>query len=157
MQYIIPTEDDMLQFGQSLGKLLFPGSFVALYGDLGAGKTALSRGIGISLGTDDVSSPTFTIVQEHETQPPLYHFDVYRLSSGDELEDIGFYEYCQQNGIILMEWPENVLSALPKSRLDIQIIGSGEQARTVVLHAKGQAYMSLLAHLAEEYHESVRN
>ena len=65
--------------------------------------------------------------------------------------------YGSDSPYATMEWPENVLSALPKSRLDIQIIGSGEQARTVVLHAKGQAYMSLLAHLAEEYHESVRN
>ena len=86
--------------------------FVCLYGDLGAGKTAFVRGVGNALRCDRVTSPTFTIVQEYDTDPPIYHFDAYRLSSSSDLYAAGYEDYLYAPGVIMMEWPEIVPDAL---------------------------------------------
>jgi len=151
LSYIIPSEAEMLSLGRCLALHLTPGTFIALFGDLGAGKTALSRGIGEGLGTYDISSPTFTIVHEHNTSPLLFHFDAYRLDTSDELYDIGFDDYISQNGIILMEWPERVPDALPKQRLDITIRGSGMQERIVTFTPYGESYQSILDHMRRDF------
>lgn len=137
----------MLQLGERLGGALFPGAFVALHGGLGAGKTVLVRGVGAALGVTEVTSPTFTIVQEYETQPRLLHFDAYRLSDADELYAIGFEDYLAQNAIILMEWAELVQAALPPERLEISIDGDGDTPRRVSLCALGGAYEEVLERL----------
>ena len=85
----LKTEGDMEALGMRIAQALPHGGFVALYGDLGAGKTVLSRGAGRALGLDHLSSPTFTIVQEYPTAPPLFHFDAYRLADEDELYAMG--------------------------------------------------------------------
>ena len=141
------TEEDTLRLGARLAALLPEGGFVALCGDLGAGKTALVRGMGASLGTDTVASPTFTIVQEHDTTPPLLHFDAYRLADADELYAIGFADYLDQNALIVMEWAELVSEALPKERLDIQLSGSGDEPRTLTLTPHGEKYAAILERL----------
>ena len=144
------SEQETESLGAKLAAKLFPGAFLALWGDLGAGKTALCRGIGKALGVQQVMSPTFTIVQEHQCNAfTLFHFDVYRLSSGDELYDIGYEDYLARQGIIVMEWPGNVEEALPKERLDIRIQGSGEEPRSIALIAHGRAHQALLASFEE--------
>lgn len=138
------------EMGVRLAANLFPGAFIALYGELGAGKTALARGIGEGLGTMDVTSPTFTIVQEHEGRLPLFHFDAYRLKDERELFDIGFEEYLMLGGVVLMEWPERVPTALPKERLDITIKGSADEPRDVQFRPYGKRYEALVQSINRE-------
>ncbi|MBR0357588.1 MAG: tRNA (adenosine(37)-N6)-threonylcarbamoyltransferase complex ATPase subunit type 1 TsaE [Clostridia bacterium] len=140
----LKTEGDMEALGMRIAQALPRGGFVALYGDLGAGKTVLSRGAGRALGLDHLSSPTFTIVQEYPTAPLLFHFDAYRLADEDELYAMGFEDYLDRGGLILMEWADRVPDALPRDRLDIKIVGSGADARTVRLLPRGERYEGLV-------------
>ena len=143
----LKTEQDMEALGESIARALPNGGFVALYGDLGAGKTVLCRGAGRALGLDHLSSPTFTIVQEYPTAPPLFHFDAYRLEDEDELYAMGFEDYLDRDGLILMEWADWVPGALPRERLDIEIVGSGGEERRVQLLPHGKAYEGLVSEL----------
>ena len=99
---------------QALASRLAPGDVIAYFGDLGAGKTAFTRGLAQGLGiTDPVTSPTYTIVNEYLSgRIPLFHFDMYRLSSSDELFDIGWEDYLSRGGVCAVEWSENVEDAL---------------------------------------------
>lgn len=108
------SADETQALGTKLAKRLQPGDVIAFFGDLGAGKTALTRGIAQGLGiTDIVTSPTYTIVNEYLTgRLPLFHFDMYRLGSSDELFDIGWEDYLARGGVCAVEWSENVEDAL---------------------------------------------
>ena len=143
----LKTEQDMEELGERIARTLPDGGFVALYGDLGAGKTVLCRGAGRALGLDHLSSPTFTIVQEYPTVPPLFHFDAYRLADEDELYAMGFEDYLDRGGLILMEWADRVTGALPRERLDIEIVGSGADERMVRLLPHGDVYEGLVKNL----------
>ena len=114
MQITTYSADETQALGQRLAKRLLPGDVIAYFGDLGAGKTALTRGIAQGLGvTDLVTSPTYTIVNEYLTgRIPLFHFDMYRLGSSDELFDIGWEDYLARGGVCAVEWSENVEDAL---------------------------------------------
>ena len=114
MQITTHSADETQALGQRLAKRLLPGDVIAYFGDLGAGKTALTRGIAQGLGvTDLVTSPTYTIVNEYLSgRLPLFHFDMYRLSSADELFDIGWEDYLARGGVCAVEWSENVEDAL---------------------------------------------
>ena len=114
MQITTHSADETQALGQRLAKRLLPGDVIAYFGDLGAGKTALTRGIAQGLGvTDLVTSPTYTIVNEYLTgRIPLFHFDMYRLGSSDELFDIGWEDYLARSGVCAVEWSENVEDAL---------------------------------------------
>lgn len=141
---VCKTESETEALGAALAKRLTPRAFVALYGDLGAGKTALVRGMGAVLGTSEVRSPTFTIVHEYQTNPRLIHFDAYRLADAEELFAIGFEEYLTEHAILVLEWAERVPEALPKERLDVFLEGSGEEARILRLEPHGSAYESVV-------------
>ena len=114
MQITTHSADETQALGQRLAKRLLPGDVIAYFGDLGAGKTALTRGIAQGLGvTDLVTSPTYTIVNEYLTgRIPLFNFDMYRLGSADELFDIGWEDYLARGGVCAVEWSENVEDAL---------------------------------------------
>lgn len=114
MQITTHSADETQALGQRLAKRLLPGDVIAYFGDLGAGKTALTRGIAQGLGVKDlVTSPTYTIVNEYLTgRIPLFHFDMYRLGSSDELFDIGWEDYLARGGVCAVEWSENVEDAL---------------------------------------------
>ena len=114
MQITTHSADETQALGQRLAKRLLPGDVIAYFGDRGAGKTALTRGIAQGLGvTDLVTSPTYTIVNEYLTgRIPLFHFDMYRLGSSDELFDIGWEDYLARGGVCAVEWSENVEDAL---------------------------------------------
>ena len=121
--------------GQELAKYLHSGDILTLDGDLGAGKTALTRGIARGLGlTSHVSSPTFTIVMEHpaekDGQLSLFHFDVYRLVNGDDFLDSGLDEYFDQKGVSVLEWGKLVADVLPDDILRISMQGTDE-VRTI--------------------------
>ena len=141
---VCKTEQETEALGRRIVRALPVPSFVALYGDLGAGKTALVRGMGAEAGTNEVRSPTFTIVHEYETKPRLIHFDAYRLGDAEELFAIGFEDYLAQDAILVLEWAERVPEALPKARLEILLSGSGDEPRTLELRPIGEQYESVV-------------
>lgn len=146
---ILKTEDDMRRFAACLSKAAANGRFFALFGGMGAGKTTLIRYLGESLGIDSVASPTFTIVKNYHTENiDIAHFDCYRLSSSDELYALGFEDHLSSGAMIVMEWSENCLDALPSERLEIRIEGSGIDKRTVELIAFGDDYDRTIEDLA---------
>ncbi|WP_041276249.1 tRNA (adenosine(37)-N6)-threonylcarbamoyltransferase complex ATPase subunit type 1 TsaE [Desulfosporosinus acidiphilus] len=135
------TVEQTRNWGKCLGERLLPGDVLALIGDLGAGKTALAQGIGEGLGvTGPMTSPTFTLIHEYEGQCQgkkirLVHMDLYRLQHPQEAEVIGVEESFTEDAICLIEWPEIAEDYLPENRLDIKILGSGEQPREIIFHS----------------------
>lgn len=138
------TEQRLEEIAGSIAAGLFPGAFIALFGDLGAGKTAFTRYAAKALGIEDIQSPTFTIVREHDGSISLFHFDCYRLEDEDELYAIGFDDYLARGGAIIMEWCERVPYALPSERLELHIAGSGSMPRTLRFVPFGTQYENLL-------------
>lgn len=133
---ILRNESDTRAFGLEIAEKLQPGDVIALVGDLGTGKTALTRYIAEGLGvTETISSPTFTIVKEYSSgRIPLFHFDVYRLSDGEELLDIGADEYLNGNGACIIEWADIVADVLPDDAIIIQLLyGENEGERIAVI------------------------
>ena len=105
MKINLNSVQDTIKFGEKFGKLLISGDIIFLNGDLGAGKTTLSKSIGEGLGVQEyITSPTFTLINEYEGRLPLYHFDLYRLDSYEELEELGVEDYFYGNGVCLIEW-----------------------------------------------------
>ena len=127
-----PEQTELL--GKKLAARLNPGDVIAYYGDLGAGKTAFTRGLAAGLGvTECVTSPTYTIVNEYLSgRMPLFHFDMYRLSSSEELFDIGWEDYLARGGVCAVEWSENVADALDDDCLRVDIRRGGEESRRVI-------------------------
>lgn len=135
-------EEDTEQFARSLASHLISGDVLALEGDLGAGKTAFTKGLAKGLGvTRTVNSPTFTIIKEYQGRLPLYHMDVYRISSSDE--DLGFDEYFHGTGVTVIEWSHIIQDQLPKDLLTIYIYRIDDHARRFVLEPRGERYVEL--------------
>ncbi len=120
--------------GEALGKVLTPGTVIAYRGDLGAGKTAFTRGLARGLGSaEPVTSPTYTIVNEYTSgRIPLFHFDMYRLRSSDDLFDIGWDDYLERGGVCAVEWSENVADAM-EDALVVTIEKTGDEQRRITL------------------------
>ena len=114
MIYYTNSDKETEALGEQFGRSVADGTVIAMYGDLGAGKTAFTRGLARGLGCDDmVTSPTYTIVNEYlGGRMPLFHFDMYRLGSEDELFDIGWDDYLERGGVCAVEWSENVWGAM---------------------------------------------
>ena len=127
-----PAETEAI--GAALGKTVKPGTVIAYRGDLGAGKTAFTRGLARGLGcTDMVTSPTYTIVNEYLSgRLPLFHFDMYRLASSDDLWDIGWDDYLDRGGVCAVEWSENVDDAM-ENAIYVTIHKTGETSRRIVI------------------------
>lgn len=127
--------EETQRFAETFADQLRPGDTVALFGGLGAGKTAFAGGVARGLGlTCPVVSPTFTLVQEYPGgRIPFYHFDVYRLGGPDGLEDIGFYEYLGGDGVCLIEWSELIESELPGDCFRVTITRLGETERKITV------------------------
>ncbi len=134
MEYITNSPEETEALGAALGKKLQPGTVLAYRGDLGAGKTAFTRGLARGLGCrDTVTSPTYTIVNEYLSgRMPLFHFDMYRLGCGDELWDIGWEDYLDRGGICAVEWSENVEDAL-ENPIFVTIQKLGETSRRITV------------------------
>ena len=133
-EYYSGSERETEELGARLAASLKGGAVVAMYGDLGAGKTAFVRGMARGMGLDcRVSSPTFTIVNEYLGARELYHFDMYRLSSADELFDIGWEDYLRRGGVCAVEWSENVEDAFfgDEIRVTIEKLSDTERKITI--------------------------
>lgn len=127
-----PAETEAL--GEKLAQKLKPGTVLALYGGMGAGKTALTRGIARGLGIENgVCSPTFALIHEYAGRLPIYHFDMYRVEGWDDLYSTGFFDYLDAaDGVLIVEWSENIENALPDDAVHIRLRqGSTENERMI--------------------------
>ena len=116
------SQDETIEVGKALGKLLNKGDIVCIIGDLGTGKTVFTNGIAKSLGIKEhITSPTFTIVNEYDEKTPLYHFDVYRIADSEEMFEIGFEEYLYGEGIVVIEWADIIKDILPEEVIQVTI------------------------------------
>ena len=141
-------EEMTKHIGEKLGRLLKPNDVIALNGDLGAGKTLLTKAIAASMGIEEhITSPTFTIVQEYEGKLPLYHFDLYRIADEEEMYYIGFDEYLSRDGVCIIEWANLIKGILPKERLEIELSYASGSGRNMNITAYGVRYEELAKEL----------
>ena len=135
MQYHSKSVSDTEAFGERLAPRLRPGCVLAFTGSLGMGKTALTRGLARGLGCRGrVTSPTFTIVNEYDGALPLFHFDLYRLASSDELYGIGWDDYLARGGVCAVEWSERAADALPPDTVTVDIArGEADDERVITV------------------------
>ncbi len=134
MEFVTHSPEQTQALGQRLAAALWPGAVVAFTGDLGAGKTAFVAGMAKGLGIEErVTSPTFTIVNEYEGgRLPLFHFDMYRLGSAEELFHIGWEDYLARGGVCAVEWSEHVAEALEEDAIRVDMArGDGENGRVI--------------------------
>ena len=135
MTIITNNAEETIAVGEKLGASMDSGDVIALYGDLGAGKTTIIRGIAQGLGISSrVTSPTFTIVNEYPGKIPLFHFDMYRIADKDELFEIGWDEYLERDGICIVEWSENIEGAFPPGTIRIRIDKLDENKRSITIN-----------------------
>ena len=133
----VKNEEETMRFAERLGKKLDKKVVVAFFGGLGMGKTTFTKGLAKGLGvTDEVSSPTFALVHEYRGKKTLYHFDMYRVETWDDLYQTGFFDYYEQGGILAVEWSENIDAALPQGTIRIHIEpGEHEEDRVITAQA----------------------
>ncbi len=153
IEFTSTSVDQTLQLGRQIGTLLQAGDVVCLSGDLGTGKTALTRGIGAGWGAQEsITSPTFTLIHEHHRiadDQILYHIDSYRLHTAQDAWAIGLDDMLYGESAIVIEWPENILTVLPVERLWIGLVYMGENERQLTITATGARYQRLLDSLRD--------
>jgi tRNA threonylcarbamoyladenosine biosynthesis protein TsaE len=144
MEFIVDSVDKTMNIGKKIGSLANSGDIICLTGDLGSGKTHLTKGIAEGLGiSDHITSPTFTIVNEYEGRIKLYHFDVYRVNDPDEISAIGFDEYIFGEGVSVIEWSNYITELIPEEYISINIIKMPEADTTfrkIIIEYKGDRY-----------------
>jgi tRNA threonylcarbamoyladenosine biosynthesis protein TsaE len=149
LRLVAPDPAATRALGERLGRAAAAGDVIALTGPLGAGKTELARGIARGLGVvGPVASPTFVLVSEHEGRLPLFHLDCYRLAGPEEALAAGLLDERGADGVTVVEWAERLGPALPTGRLEIQLAGSGDHARTLACRATDPRHHRLLEALA---------
>lgn len=133
-EILVPDLWAMAALGAALAAVARPGDMLCLFGDLGAGKTALAKGFAAGLGvTDMVASPSFVLMAEYRGRLPLFHIDLYRLADGAAAISGGLLDEREADGVTLIEWADRLGAALPAARLDVRIDGAGDDPRTVRL------------------------
>ena len=141
--------DAMQALGRRLAAHAEPGDLLCLFGDLGAGKTQLAKGFGAGLGVvETVNSPSFVLMAEYAGRLRLFHVDLYRLADGVDALGGGLLDERQADGVTIVEWAERLADALPASRLDIRIDGSGDEPRTVTVSASDERHARYVEALA---------
>ena len=155
---ILKTRRDTARFGAALGAKLAAGDCVALIGDLGAGKTTLTKAVARGMGiTAPVTSPTYTLVQEITGPIPLFHADPYRLENPADALDFGFEEYFERGGVVIVEWADKIAELLPEARLTLRLEidgeanDEGEAPRRVEISAAGQRYERIRGELLAQW------
>lgn len=145
-ELVVHSLEETAALGEKIGSLLFEGSFLTLSGDLGAGKTTLTKSIGKAIGVKKViNSPTFTILKTYQGKMPLYHIDAYRLEGMHQ--DLGFEEVFEADGVCIVEWPHFIEEQLPKERLMIEILRNEEDERIFRIQAIGEQYEQIVREL----------
>lgn len=141
---ICKSPAETFNLGASLGRILTSGDVVTLNGELGAGKTCLTKGIAVGLGitdADSVTSPSFTIINEYQGRLPLFHMDFYRLENPAAWPDLGLEEYLYGPGVTVIEWPERIAGILPPEHLEICLLFVAENEREMVFVPHGQSWV----------------
>lgn len=144
MEYKITTKNELetIELAQNFESEKFPNMVICLNGELGSGKTMFAKGIANALGiTENITSPTFTIIKEYEGELPLYHMDVYRLDGNTD--GIGIEEYFTKGGVVVIEWADTIKEILPEERLEIKFKVVDENRRTLILKPYGTKYEEL--------------
>ena len=131
MRIVTPSAAETERLGERVAGVLRGGEVLALFGPMGMGKTAFTRGLARGLGVrGEVSSPTFALIHEHAGKIPLYHFDMFRVTSWDDLYSTGFFDYLETGGVLVIEWSENIEGALPEDAVRISVSrGASEDER----------------------------
>ncbi len=133
MTFYTESAEQTIGLGEKIGSFLRPGDIIALQGTLAAGKTTITKGIARALGiTEDITSPTFTLISVYEGRLPLYHMDVYRLEGSADFSDLGAEEMLYGNGICVIEWSEKIMDELPSRTIVIKLSAENEK-RTVTI------------------------
>lgn len=135
IRIVTHSPEETIAAAEKLGKLLKAGDMIAYKGGLGAGKTTFTRGVAIGLGLgDNVTSPTFALVNEYRGEHiNLYHFDMYRIENGDDLESTGFYDYPFESNVAAVEWSENIEEFLPRGTIYVTINRIAENEREIII------------------------
>ncbi|MBF1703761.1 MAG: tRNA (adenosine(37)-N6)-threonylcarbamoyltransferase complex ATPase subunit type 1 TsaE [Selenomonas sp.] len=143
------SPEETAHLAGTIGKIIREGTVICLDGELGVGKTLFVRALARTLGVEsDVTSPTFNLMNIYEAACPIVHFDLYRITSEEELEDIGFYEYAEATeGIVLIEWAEKFPDAMPADHLSVRIEALNDEDRQFTFVAKGKKSRALLEEL----------
>jgi len=136
------SEDDTIRLGKFIGENSKPGDIILLYGDLGSGKTSISKGIALGAGFKNiVTSPTFTLMNQYSGNYPIYHFDLYRLNKEEDLFDLDYEEYFYGNGITLVEWPQRLENLIPDEYLKISLCKLNDtKERKIMNYLEGNRY-----------------
>lgn len=144
-EFFLENEKFTEEIGQKLGKRLFPGAIICLNGDLGAGKTTMTKSIAKAIGIEEgIISPTFNIVNEYtDGNLLLYHFDVYRIASSEEMYEIGFEEYINSEGVCIIEWSNLIEDVLPEERLEVLLVYEGN-GRKIIFNPIGDKYKNIV-------------
>jgi tRNA threonylcarbamoyladenosine biosynthesis protein TsaE len=133
-RFVTHSPEETIALAQKIGALLKKGDVIAYKGGLGAGKTTFTRGLAIGAGLDDdVSSPTFALVNEYHGALDIYHFDMYRIEGIDDLETTGFFDYPADESVFVIEWSENIRTALPAKIITIDIRTQGDDTREIII------------------------
>ncbi|CDZ75275.1 tRNA A37 threonylcarbamoyladenosine biosynthesis protein TsaE [ [Peptoniphilus sp. ING2-D1G] len=147
---VLNNTKETAELGLKLGAFLKAGDVVCLNGDLGSGKTTLTKSIGKGMGVEDyITSPTFTIINEYYSKLNLYHFDTYRLENIEDMEYLGFDEYFYGNGVCVIEWADKIKEFLPEDYLELNIERIDENKRKIIFKAVGKRSEELLDNLTE--------
>ena len=142
-ELIINNRDEMIALGKRIGEHAFPNLLITMEGDLGAGKTTMTKGIAKGLGVEGiVNSPTFTIMKQYEGRLTLYHLDVYRIDNPEN--DFELEEYFEDGGVCVIEWANQITSLLPDEFLKITILDLGDDKRKLTLEANSKEYEKLI-------------
>ncbi len=135
IRFTTHSADETVALGEKIGALLRGGDVIAYKGGLGAGKTTITHGIAKGLGLkDDVSSPTFALVNEYRGNINLYHFDMYRINGGLDLETTGFYDYMDSDSVLAIEWSENIENELPQNVITVKITRIDDNVREIEIN-----------------------
>jgi tRNA threonylcarbamoyladenosine biosynthesis protein TsaE len=154
-----PNESCSLRLGARIGEQVEAGDVLALWGELGSGKTLFARGIARGLGVPQkvpVTSPTFTIINEYEGRLRLYHLDLYRLTTPGELDTLPWREVIFGAGVAVIEWPDRMGKLLPEKRWDVRFEFLDDDRRLITLHAHGESQRARLAGLFHQLREITR-
>ena len=140
---IIDNPNEIIELGKKIGNLAFPNMVITMEGDLGAGKTTMTKGIALGLEiTSIVNSPTFTIMKIYNGKLDLYHLDVYRIN--DPYSDFELEEYFENNGVCVIEWAQQIKPILPDELLEIEIYDLGDNKREVILKSNSEKYNNII-------------
>ncbi len=144
MEYklVVKNELETIELAQNMESEKFPNMVICLNGELGSGKTVFTKAFASAMEIkENVTSPTFSIIKEYNGELPLYHMDVYRLNGN--CDGIGIEEYFDKGGIVIIEWADTIKELLPKERIDIKFLVTGEAKRTLTIQAYGSQYEEL--------------